>query len=305
MTDDLFEVGYILSDGSMADFSGRRWASGYVRKGDRYMPKRGPDRVFGRNLDHRQLPHEVFEAVGTGDGTDGMRHFMAKTGAVRVSVGVGLAVYSLPTVEAISRFVKEWVRIYGSDRPMQVDALDAERGGTIASEEIGHPTVEKIMDFLEGAFSRRPSMGDSWRSLFKRGPLDWSPSRHIPGMPIWPEFVDGYLEAALWSSNFQEGEHEGEPLDSKFSVHDFDQESINKAVKDSNAFIQENRKDLEAASDDRWAHGKDFWLTRNGHGVGFWDRDYEKEIGERLTEAAHKYGERHVDVEGKKLHIYG
>lgn len=36
-------------------------------------------------------------------------------------------------------------------------------------------------------------------------------------------------------------------------------------------------------------HGQDFYLTRNGHGAGFWDRGYG-EIGRQLTEAAKIYG---------------
>lgn len=36
--------------------------------------------------------------------------------------------------------------------------------------------------------------------------------------------------------------------------------------------------------------GHDLWLTRNGHGTGFWDRG-AGETGERLTEMAHPMGE--------------
>ena len=38
------------------------------------------------------------------------------------------------------------------------------------------------------------------------------------------------------------------------------------------------------------AFGHDLWFTRNRHGVGFWDRGLG-DIGEALTEAAHKTGE--------------
>jgi hypothetical protein len=36
--------------------------------------------------------------------------------------------------------------------------------------------------------------------------------------------------------------------------------------------------------------GHDFWLTRNGHGAGFWDRGLG-DLGERLSKAAKVYGE--------------
>lgn len=37
--------------------------------------------------------------------------------------------------------------------------------------------------------------------------------------------------------------------------------------------------------------GYDFWLTRNGHGVGFWDRDLDA-LGDRLTAIAEQMGGR-------------
>ena len=37
--------------------------------------------------------------------------------------------------------------------------------------------------------------------------------------------------------------------------------------------------------------GHDLWFSRNRHGVGFWDRGVDRDIGKALTEAAHKIGE--------------
>lgn len=46
--------------------------------------------------------------------------------------------------------------------------------------------------------------------------------------------------------------------------------------------------------------GHDFWLTRNGHGTGFWDhylefsdddREQVRTIGKLLTDASHKFGQ--------------
>jgi hypothetical protein len=42
--------------------------------------------------------------------------------------------------------------------------------------------------------------------------------------------------------------------------------------------------------------GHDFWLTRNGHGAGFWDGDLSEDVGNALTEAAKKFGECHLYV---------
>jgi hypothetical protein len=42
--------------------------------------------------------------------------------------------------------------------------------------------------------------------------------------------------------------------------------------------------------------GHDFWLTRNGHGAGFWDGEWYKEVGERLTKASKAFGEVNIYV---------
>lgn len=44
--------------------------------------------------------------------------------------------------------------------------------------------------------------------------------------------------------------------------------------------------------------GHDFWLTRNHHGVGFWDRPeiYGEEFANKLTNLAHSFGEINVHL---------
>jgi hypothetical protein len=42
--------------------------------------------------------------------------------------------------------------------------------------------------------------------------------------------------------------------------------------------------------------GMDFWLTRNGHGAGFWDGDWPEKQGEALTALAEEFGELNVCV---------
>lgn len=48
--------------------------------------------------------------------------------------------------------------------------------------------------------------------------------------------------------------------------------------------------------------GQDFWLTRNGHGAGFWDRGLG-DRGYRLSDLAHSFGECHV-MEGDDHYVY-
>lgn len=77
-----------------------------------------------------------------------------------------------------------------------------------------------------------------------------------------------YLAAALWSST---GENE-QPLDGQFGLHDIAPEALQSAREDCGAFLNHNRERLALAGLDDEQAGHDFWLSRNGHGAGFFDR---------------------------------
>jgi hypothetical protein len=65
---------------------------------------------------------------------------------------------------------------------------------------------------------------------------------------------------------------------------------IAEAKLDCAAFQEANADDLAIYQEIVGYSGAvDFWLTRNQHGAGFWDRGLG-EVGERLTEAAHAFG---------------
>jgi len=98
-------------------------------------------------------------------------------------------------------------------------------------------------------------------------------------------FTLAYVEAAMWTLT----DEDGNSLD-YLGLHDIAPETIAKAVDDCAAFQAEYQALLEEAGDDS-QNGHDFWLTRNRHGAGFWDRGYPKPIGDGLTKAAHSYGE--------------
>jgi hypothetical protein len=115
------------------------------------------------------------------------------------------------------------------------------------------------------------------------------------------EFTQAYIEAALWSSNDDSTPEGGEPLDANYGIEDIDPDSLAKMSADCQRFQEENAADLALYDSPRWTAeelgGHDFWLTRNGHGAGFWDRDcLPKEAGKRLTDAAHKCGEVYLYV---------
>lgn len=100
-------------------------------------------------------------------------------------------------------------------------------------------------------------------------------------------FTIAYIEAALWSSNDESDEQGGEPLDANYGVDDIAPKTLARILNDCEAFQQDHADDIGSGLE---RAGHDFWLTRNGHGAGFWDGDWEDEIGQRLTEASDVYG---------------
>ena len=103
------------------------------------------------------------------------------------------------------------------------------------------------------------------------------------------DFIDGYIDCALWSSN----DDDGKPLDGTgFNLSDSAVETMRW---DCRAFIRVNRDLLERSGLSAGQAGHNFWLTQNGHGTGFWDRGLG-EVGEALSKAAKIFGECNLYV---------
>jgi hypothetical protein len=96
--------------------------------------------------------------------------------------------------------------------------------------------------------------------------------------------VRTYAVAALWSST----DDNGEPLDDNYSLEDLAPEAIQTMKGDCTIFAQQNIELLHKSGLTLEQIGHDFWLTRNGHGCGFWDRGLGK-VGEDMTAAANVY----------------
>ena len=74
---------------------------------------------------------------------------------------------------------------------------------------------------------------------------------------------------------------------------DWSSEAIADMERDAELFFSKAEKLMQKTGGDTRQHGVDFWLTSNGHGAGFWDRDYG-DLGDKLTAFAEKFGEQHV-----------
>lgn len=121
-------------------------------------------------------------------------------------------------------------------------------------------------------------------------------------------FARQYLATALWSSHItygvaeedltpEQAEDERRPMDDKYTLSDLAAETIAAAVTDCATFRENARAagvDVDAWDDSQAGH--DFWLTRNGHGAGFWDGDWPEPDASILTRLSKQAGEVNLYV---------
>lgn len=105
-------------------------------------------------------------------------------------------------------------------------------------------------------------------------------------------FVHAYLVCALWSST--DGD---DPLDDNYGLEDIEADTRSKMEAEAAKFFNDNieliNRTPEGYGYDNAGH--DLWLTRAGHGAGFWDGD-AGEVGDELTKLADKLGNQDLYV---------
>lgn len=112
------------------------------------------------------------------------------------------------------------------------------------------------------------------------------------------DMLSAYVTCALWA----ETGPDGEPLDG--IDLDLAAETNARMHDDCKEFLLLDADDVRAYLETRTIEdlGHDFWLTRNGHGTGFWDRGLGL-LGERLTMRAQSFGECNLYVgDDNKIH---
>lgn len=117
-------------------------------------------------------------------------------------------------------------------------------------------------------------------------------------MPCPESFFDAYVTTALWSSNDESTPEGGEPFDINYSASDITPDALAAMRADCDLFYDQNRAALTCEGvtygsdfDQDGRAGHDFWLTRNGHGAGFWDGDWPEPQATDLTEAAREFNQ--------------
>ena len=190
-----------------------------------------------------------------------------------------------------------------TDRPVEVDAVgddlvtQSRVTGTIVvpagagTADIVAPTVTL---FSSGCVLGTDTDGDRLDDCHETNTGTFVSSTNTGTSPVLTDtdgdsFTRAYIECALWSSNGDDGE----PLDREYNWTYLAEETLAKMIDDCTAFQRDN--DLSDYPSENAGH--DFWLTRNGHGAGFWENDFGTETQcRKLTDAAHAYGEANLYV---------
>lgn len=119
------------------------------------------------------------------------------------------------------------------------------------------------------------------------------------------EFVDAYIACALWTGVERRDDHPDKDHDKDYDCieEDIDPSDLAWLKADAEKWCRANYQviaDAEASGDTKlsgdgtgaFSHaGHDFWLTRNGHGAGFWDGDWPEPQADLLDKAAKAVGE--------------
>jgi hypothetical protein len=109
------------------------------------------------------------------------------------------------------------------------------------------------------------------------------------------DFAQGYVEALFFCA---QGDDDGMDV---ATFADLSLGALCRIVADCDAFGEQWGDLDEIAPDyDRRQAGRDFWFSRCGHGVGFWDRGLG-EVGDRLHDLAQSFGnlDPYMDDDGK------
>jgi hypothetical protein len=116
-------------------------------------------------------------------------------------------------------------------------------------------------------------------------------------------FLNAYVDAAM-EENDESTPSGGVPLSRNHSRADIDPSTLEKMRADCLAFMEKAGEvidmDLEEA-------GCDFYLSRNGHGAGFFDGDWDhlgEKVGDTLQSIAESLGEYHLYIGDDQI-IYG
>ncbi|MGV1943563.1 hypothetical protein ACQZ5D_24050 [Agrobacterium sp. 22-211-1] len=119
-------------------------------------------------------------------------------------------------------------------------------------------------------------------------------------------FFRSYVGAAFWSTTITPaGEDcEGDALDTNHDISDLAPATLESMLADCARFYDANKEHIHCdgapvagdfegsiAALEAAMAGHDFWLTRCGHGAGFWNGDWPEPAASPLDKASKEFGE--------------
>lgn len=119
-------------------------------------------------------------------------------------------------------------------------------------------------------------------------------------------FLRGYIVAALFTENPDPQSGEFTDDDAENLLDRVPESFLAEAARDCADFEASQAALLALAYSDTYdanRAGNDFWFSRNGHGVGFWDRGLEK-VGKDLHAGTKPYGEHYLQLGGWWIQEY-
>ena len=158
--------------------------------------------------------------------------------------------------------------------------------------------IEKLRNLLEskGIYKEAISLMKEYResTTLRENPSNIKTLLHSK-WGGYKEFVNAYIEAMFFTENEELGDA---------GINEIAPEFMRQIKIDCIDFC--NKAGPHDIEEYGWVNaGHDFWFTRNGHGVGFWENDHATpEICKRLDSIATSFGEAYVEL-GDDGKIYG
>ena len=122
------------------------------------------------------------------------------------------------------------------------------------------------------------------------------------------DMVRAYVNCAIWCGHVYESEEDEREGANAVPMDDYGYSEDDCAFNTWKRAVSDCRNFLEASAHiahnwDAPQFGHDFYLTRCGHGAGFWDRG-KGEAGERLTDLCRPYGSVDLWVDPTDSKLY-
>ena len=114
------------------------------------------------------------------------------------------------------------------------------------------------------------------------------------------DYYSDYFECMFWADINSDTENYNGNLD----YMSIDKPDLIRCIEDLDAFFEKANAILENTDYTHAQACHDFYLTRCGHGCGFWEYDHcDKEAGDKLTEISKEFGTIYISIDNDTIYI--